>query len=55
MPDFATVKAAAAGRGVEILQYLGVPGEALGGKHCSCPGCGGVDRFRWDVEKEIFF
>jgi putative DNA primase/helicase len=47
MVDFQTVKASAAGRWPEILQYLGVPGESLTGKHCPCPGCSGKDRFRY--------
>ena len=55
MVDFKTTKTAAAGRWIEILQYLGVPSESLTGKHCHCPGCGGRDRFRWDAGKEAFF
>ncbi len=47
MPDFSTVKAAAAGRWPEILTYLGIPGESLTGKHGPCPGCAGKDRFRY--------
>jgi phage/plasmid primase-like uncharacterized protein len=52
---YSTVKQAATGRWPEILQYLGIPGESLTGKHTLCPGCGGKDRFRWDAGKEAFF
>lgn len=31
-----------------ILTGLGIPEVHLTGKHCSCPICGGEDRFRWD-------
>jgi putative DNA primase/helicase len=31
-----------------ILAELGVPAEALTGKHGPCPKCGGTDRFRFD-------
>jgi putative DNA primase/helicase len=31
-----------------ILLTLGLPEEALRGKHTACPLCGGTDRFRWD-------
>lgn len=31
-----------------ILAQLGVPSEALTGKHGPCPKCGGKDRFRFD-------
>lgn len=31
-----------------ILLGLGVDERVLTGKHCPCPMCGGVDRFRWD-------
>ncbi len=55
MIDFATVKAAAAGRWPEIHTYLGIPSDSLTGKHVPCPGCGGKDRFRWDDSKECFF
>ena len=40
------VKAAAAGRWLELLERLGIPGESLDGGHHPCPKCGGVDRFR---------
>lgn len=55
MPDFATVKLASKGREIEILQAMGIPSKSLDGKHHSCPGCGGKDRFRWDHEKACFF
>ena len=29
-----------------FLQSLGISDEVLSGKHCPCPVCGGVDRFR---------
>lgn len=31
-----------------ILGELGVDRQALSGKHCACPLCGGKDRFRFD-------
>ena len=46
--SFADLHAAAAGRWPEILVALGVPAEALRNRHGPCPGCGGVDRFRFD-------
>ncbi len=46
--DFATVKAAARGRWRSLLERLGVAREALRDHHGPCPGCGGVDRFRFD-------
>ena len=39
---------AAAGKWRGILLRLGLPSEALKGKHCPCPMCGGADRFRFD-------
>lgn len=39
---------AARGKWKGILLHLGVPAEALTGKHCPCPMCGGTDRFMWD-------
>ncbi len=46
--DFATVKAAARDQWPSLLQQLGIPTEALRDHHGPCPGCGGVDRFRFD-------
>lgn len=46
--DFATVKAAALGRWQQILPALGVDASFLSGRHGPCPGCGGIDRFRFD-------
>jgi len=47
MIDTTAIKAAAAGRWVEILQNLGgCPAEVLDGKHHPCPKCGGKNRFR---------
>ena len=43
--DAATVKAAAAGRWLEILPAAGVPAVLLDGKGHPCPKCGGDDRF----------
>jgi hypothetical protein len=45
--DAATVKAAAAGRWLEILTAAGIPADLLDGKGhpCPWPGCGGTDRF----------
>jgi putative DNA primase/helicase len=39
---------AAVGKWPGILVALGVDDKFLGKKHCSCPFCGGVDRFRFD-------
>ena len=38
------------GRWRAILPTLGVPAGVLVNKHGPCPGCGGVDRFRFDDE-----
>lgn len=46
MPDDA-LKSAAKGKWKSILSSLGVDGKLLDGKHHSCPGCGGNDRFRF--------
>lgn len=45
LPDAATIKAAAAGRWLEILPAAGIPAELLDGKGHPCPRCGGTDRF----------
>lgn len=42
---------AASGKWRGILLELGVPREALTGKHGPCPMCGGKDRFRFDNQK----
>jgi putative DNA primase/helicase len=39
---------AARGKWRGILMDFGIPREALSGRHCPCPLCGGKDRFRWD-------
>lgn len=39
---------AARGKWKGILMHLGIPAQALTGKHCACPLCGGSDRFRFD-------
>ncbi len=44
---FSHVKQSASGKWIHILPTLGIPIEALSGKHCVCPGCGGRDRFRF--------
>lgn len=41
------VRAAAVGKWTLVLTGLGVAPEALRGRHGPCPGCGGVDRFRF--------
>ncbi len=46
--DFADIKAAAQDRWPSILARFGLPTEALRNHHGPCPGCGGVDRFRFD-------
>jgi hypothetical protein len=47
-PTFAMVKIAAHGRWPEILAGLGIDPAALRNRHGPCPGCGGIDRFRFD-------
>jgi hypothetical protein len=50
--DAATIKQAAQGREVEILEHVaGLRREILDGKHHPCPKCGGNDRFRFDTNK----
>ena len=44
-PDAAAVKAAAAGRWMEILPAAGIAAELLDGRGHPCPRCGGADRF----------
>ena len=45
--DVQAVKQAAAGRGVELLEYTAhIPRDILDGKPHPCPLCGGKDRFR---------
>ncbi len=39
---------AAQGKWRGILSQFGMTTKQLSGKHCSCPMCGGTDRFRWD-------
>ena len=46
--EFSTVKSVARGRWLELLAELGIPVEALRDQHGPCPGCGGVDCFRFD-------
>jgi len=43
--DTGTIKAAAAGRWLDILTAAGVGAELLDGKGHPCPRCGGTDRF----------
>lgn len=40
------VRAAAAGRWVDVLIAIGFPADVLDEKHHPCPKCGGTDRFR---------
>lgn len=42
---------AAKGKWRGILLQLGVPSQALTGRHTSCPMCGGKDRFRFDNQE----
>lgn len=42
-----SAKDIARGKWSGILASLGIPEEALTGKHCPCPMCGGTDRFRF--------
>lgn len=45
--DLASLKAAAAGRWLDILVAVGgIPTDILDGRHHPCPKCGGRDRFR---------
>jgi putative DNA primase/helicase len=48
LPTFRDAHEAACGRWASILPHVGVPADALTGKHGPCPGCGGRDRFRFD-------
>lgn len=41
------IRERAKGHWDRILTGIGFPVEAMGGKHCPCPGCGGTDRFRY--------
>jgi hypothetical protein len=45
LPDAATIKAAAAGRWLEILPTAGISAELLDSNGHPCPRCGGTDRF----------
>ena len=36
------------GRWQGILLATGLDEPTLSGRHCSCPACGGKDRFRFD-------
>ena len=52
--DAEKVKAAAAGREIELLEYVGhIDRELLGGAHHPCPKCGGKDRFRYTPSKRF--
>lgn len=44
----ADIHEAARGRWRGILFQIGLDQKTLSGKHCPCPMCGGVDRFRFD-------
>ncbi len=46
--NYDAVRAAAQGRWPWILAGLGVDPDTLKDDHGPCPGCGGVDRFRFD-------
>ena len=48
MVGYAEVADLANGRWTQILTNLGVNPNLLKNHHSSCPGCGGVDRFRFD-------
>lgn len=48
MPYHEKTVHAAKGKWKGVLLHLGVPRQALSGKHCPCPLCGGDDRFRFD-------
>lgn len=50
--DAGEVRQAAAGRWKEILSHLGgLSSYELSGKHCPCPRCDGIDRFRFIDEE----
>lgn len=54
--SFAEVKAAASGLWPGILIASGLAPELLSSRHQPCPGCGGVDRFRFiDKKGDGFF
>ncbi|HRY14342.1 MAG TPA: toprim domain-containing protein [Candidatus Competibacteraceae bacterium] len=46
--EFSTVKSVARGHWPALLTQLGISAETLRNHHGPCPGCGGVDRFRFD-------
>ena len=48
MPQGERLQDRCRGRWRDILSALGFPSQALTGKHCACPFCGGKDRFRFD-------
>lgn len=48
MTGYAEIADLANGRWTQILTNLGVNPNLLKNHHSSCPGCGGVDRFRFD-------
>lgn len=48
MTHYRPTKEAAKGKWKGVLLEIGVPSQALTGKHVSCPLCGGKDRFRFD-------
>lgn len=55
--DVNEVKLAATGRWREILVSVGgLASEKLSGRHCPCPKCGGIDRFRAiDTKQGVLF
>lgn len=46
------VREVARGRWPRILEHFGLSAKQLSGKHCECPTCGGVDRFRLDKKSD---
>ena len=40
------------GRWLHILPALGISAAFLSGRHCPCPVCGGVNRFRFDNSRD---
>lgn len=51
MLGFAEAASLANGRWHRILENLGVNPALLKNSHSACPGCGGVDRFRFDDQE----
>jgi putative DNA primase/helicase len=43
------------GKWTSVLQFIGIDGKYLNGKHQPCLICGGKDRARWVKDKELYY